>query len=305
MQLLISAIVTAAGAGALAVATGALSLADKPVSGPPPSHTFKPAFSENFDSARIDPAKWIFAFYNPAKETPSVAKRNLWGNAERQIYMDRAFLGLGIDPFSLNDGVLTIEAKPLQPAERALVASEIVRQPSDIANSALKDVTYSSGLISSRGRFSQTYGYFEIRARWTRGKGIWPAFWLLPEKGIWPPEIDVMEAHGDKPGVTFQTLHSRFPTEPTRTIKLPAADGEFHTYGMLWLADKISFYVDDKLTGSEATPADMHQPMYVLANLAIGGNWPGDPDASTRFPARMEIDYVRAWSIAGKPTSAR
>jgi beta-glucanase (GH16 family) len=303
LQLLVSAMAVAA--AALALATGALSLADKPVSGPPASHEFKLVFNDDFAGDRLDPAKWIFAFYDPATETPTVAKRNLWGNAERQIYMDRAFLGLGIDPFTLKNGTLTIAAKPLQPADRAVIESEIARQPREIANSALKDVAYSSGMISSRGRFSQTYGYFEIRARWSGGKGIWPAFWLLPKRGIWPPEIDVMEAHGDKPGVTFQTLHSRLPTQATRTIRLPAADGQFHTYGMLWLADKISFYVDDKLTGDETTPADMHQPMYVLANLAIGGTWPGDPDESTRFPATMEIDYVRAWSITGTPTSAR
>lgn len=303
MQLLISAIV--AGAAALVVATNALDLSDKPESGPPRSHVFTPSFEDDFNGAQVDQSKWIFAFYDPAKETPTVAKRNLWGNSERQVYMDRDYLGLGIDPFSVQGGALTISAKPLAPAQRALVVSEVARQPREIANSPLKNVTYSSGMISSRGRFSQMYGYFEVRARWTGGKGVWPAFWLLPEKGGWPPEIDVMEAHGDKPGVTFQTLHSRFPTKETRTIRLPADDGEFHTYGTLWLADKISFYVDDKLTGSEATPADMHQPMYVLANLAIGGNWPGDPDAATPFPAKMEIDYVRAWSVKGTPTSVR
>lgn len=302
MQLLVSAI--AATAGVLALVAGVQTSSDKPASGPPAGYVFKPSFEEEFEGTKVDEGKWIFAFYNPAKETPSIAKRNLWNNGERQVYMDRDFLGLGIDPFSVTGGALTIAARPLSPAERTLVSSEVNRQPREIAGSALKNVAYSSGLISSRGRFSQTYGYFEMRARWSGGKGLWPAFWLLPEKGGWPPEIDVMEAHGDKPGVTFQTLHSRFDTDETRTIKMPVADGAFHTYGVLWLADKISFYVDDTLTGSEATPADMHQPMYVLANLAVGGKWPGDPDASTQFPAKMEIDYVRAWSISGTPKSA-
>ena len=114
----------------------------------------------------------------------------------------------------------------------------------------------------------------------------------------------MLEAHGDKPGITYQTLHSDYDVEGTHTIGLPADDGQFHTYGMLWQADRISWYVDDRLTASGPTPADMHQPMFVVANLAIGGKWPGDPDSRTPFPATMEIDYIRAWTVAPRSTAA-
>lgn len=303
LQLLLTAAIAAV-AGALALSGVLPAKPDKAVSGPPAGHVFEPVFADEFEGSRVDDGKWLFAFYDPKTEKPGIAKRNLWNNGERQVYMDPAFLGLGIDPFTVKDGTLQIAATPLAAAQRAMVATEVSLQPPEIARTALKDVAYSSGMISSRGTFSQTYGYFEIRARWSGGKGIWPAFWLLPAKGGWPPEIDVLEAHGDKPGVTFHTLHSREKTNGTQTIRRPASDGAFHTYGVLWLADTISFYIDERLTASEPTPADMHQPMYVIANLAIGGKWPGDPDGGTRFPATMEIDYVRAWSVAGKPVSA-
>lgn len=303
LQLLLTAMAVVA-AGALVLPGVVPATPDKPVSGPPPGHVFEPAFADEFEGSRVDQGKWLFAFYDPAKETPGIAKRSLWNNAERQVYVDPAFLGLGINPLSVKGGALQIEARPLAPAQRAIIATEVSMQPPEIASTALKDVVYSSGMISSRGNFSQRYGYFEIRARWSGGKGIWPAFWLLPEKGGWPPEIDVLEAHGDKPGITYHTLHSRHDTQGTHTVRFPAADGAFHTYGVLWLADRITFYIDDRLTASEPTPADMHQPMYVIANLAIGGKWPGDPNGETRFPATMDIDYIRAWSVAGKPVPA-
>jgi beta-glucanase (GH16 family) len=287
---------------AAALAVGLPSQPDKPVSGPPPGVGARPTFDDEFEGSAVDEGKWTFTFARPGREEPTIAKRNLWNNHERQVYVDREFLKLGIDPFRIASGVLTIEARPLSATHKAIVAADVKIQPPEIARTELRNVSYSSGMISSRKAFSQTYGYFEIRARWSSGKGIWPAFWLLPAKGGWPPEIDVIEAHGDKPGVSYQTLHSKFGSEGTHTIRAPADDGEFHNYGMLWQADRISFFIDDRLTASEPTPADMHQPMYVVANLAIGGKWPGDPDSKTSFPARMEIDHIRAWSVAPKST---
>jgi len=301
---LILVLCAALAATAVVVAPQISSEPAKPVSGPPPGIEAKPAFADEFEGDRLMASRWAFTYARPDKEAPTLAKRSLYPNHERQLYFDREFLGLGIDPFAVNRGILTIQARPLTEPERAIVASEVRRQPPDIAASALRDVAYASGMISSRGRFSQTYGYFEIRARWSKGKGVWPAFWLLPADGSWPPEIDVLEAHGDKPGITYQTLHSDYDVEGTHTIGLPADDGQFHTYGMLWQADRISWYVDDRLTASEPTPADMHQPMFVVANLAIGGKWPGDPDSRTPFPATMEIDYIRAWTVAPRSTAA-
>lgn len=276
--------------------------AGKPASGPPSGMSAKLTFSEDFTGQSVDPKRWAFAYYDPTREKPTLAKRNLWSNRERQIYFDKAFLGLGIDPFTVADGTLTIESRPLTEAERAKVRAAAAKEPPNIAKTSIKDARYSSGMISSRGRFQQQYGYFEMRARWSEGKGLWPAFWLLPTNGAWPPEIDVFEAHGDKPGVTFHSLHSKHAKSETLEAKNPTTDGAFHNYGLLWLPDRIDFFVDDRRTASMPTRADMHQPMYILANMGVGGFWPGDPNAATKFPATMEIDHIKVWKVDVKPT---
>jgi beta-glucanase (GH16 family) len=74
---------------------------------------------------------------------------------------------------------------------------------------------------------------------------------------------------------------------------------DFHTYGVSWQADVLRFYFDDREIQAYPTPPDMHAPMYLLANLAVGGPWAGAPDASTVFPAHLQIDHIRAWRQAG------
>lgn len=299
LMLLIWGIVIAI-AVALVVGAQVNAAPGKPASGPPPGMAAKLTFSDDFDGQSVDAERWAFAYYDRDREQPTLAKRNLWGNRERQIYFDKDFLGLGIDPFSVSDGILTIESRPLTEAEIAAVKEAAAKEPPNIASTSIKDATYSSGMISSRKRFQQQYGYFEMRARWSGGKGLWPAFWLLPTTGAWPPEIDIFEAHGDKPGVTFHSLHSKHAKSETQQAKNPTADGAFHNYGVLWLPDRIDFYVDDRKTASMPTRADMHQPMYVIANLGVGGYWPGDPNASTKFPATLEIDHIKVWQVETK-----
>jgi beta-glucanase (GH16 family) len=277
--------------------------AEKPVSGPPAGMSAKLAFSDDFEGQAVDPDRWAFAYYNRDREQATIAKRNLWGNRERQVYFDTGFLKLGIDPFRVSDGTLKIESRPLTDVEIARVKEAVAKQPTNIASTSLKDVRYSSGLISSRARFQQQYGYFEMRARWSGGKGLWPAFWLLPASGGWPPEIDIVEAHGDKPGVSFHSLHSKHVKSETQKATSPTADGGFHNYGVLWLPERIDFYVDGRRTATMPTRADMHQPMYMIANLAVGGYWPGDPDAATKFPATLEIDHIKVWTVDEPPTS--
>ena len=159
----------------------------------------------------------------------------------------------------------------------------------------LKNYAYMSGVITTQPSFSQTYGYFEMRAKLPRGKGLWPAFWLLPLDQSWPPEIDVMESIGD-PSQVYVTTHSKTTKAPGFEPKI--APDEFHTFAVSWDASDVIWYIDGKEVGRHATPADMHKPMFMLANLAVGGNWPGRPDASTRFPATYEIDYIRAYRFA-------
>ncbi len=255
-----------------------------------------PSFADEFSGRAVDAKKW-----NTGRNNDSVAVRSLSNNGEHQIYLNPGYLGINEQPLTVADGKLTITAKPLTPAERSVVRAAVRALPPAQASSALKDIDYGSGALNSRFHFSQLYGYFEIRARFPDGRGLWPAFWLLPEDGSWPPEIDVVEELGHEPLVIYQTLHSNAPTLPGNKFTMtPTPDG-FHRYGALWTPATIDLYVDGAKVASQPTPADMHRPMFLVANLAVGGNWPGYPDAATKFPARMEVDYIRAWKFKGKP----
>lgn len=257
----------------------------------PAGQSLEPSFTENFDGSDLRTSIWQTAF----KPGGTIANRSLYGNRERQIYFDPQFLGAGVQPFSLGSGILTITAQPMPDDVLRLVQDAVAALPANLRESALKDVRYSSGLITTKGRFDQRYGYFEMRARWTGGRGIWPAFWLLPSAGGWPPEIDIVEAHGDKPLTAFSSMHSKIEKAITRRVALTGTTAEFHRYGVLWTPTSLDYYIDGTLSASIPAPADMNGPMYMIANLAIGGTWPGDPDATTIMPAKMEIDYIRAW----------
>ena len=171
---------------------------------------------------------------------------------------------------------------------------------------------YTSARIVTRGHFTQAYGRFEARIQIPRGQGMWPAFWLLGNDiGTvgWPGcgEIDVMENIGKEPGVVHGTLHgpgysgSGGLTAPD-TLPGGAFADAFHVFAVEWQPDTVRWYVDGQLY-HQVTAADLpagakwvfDHPFFVLLNLAVGGSWPGDPDASTSFPQRMLVDYVRVY----------
>jgi len=212
-------------------------------------------------------------------------------NGEKQVYVDPAYRGssanpLGLQPFSIASGVLTIAATPL--AER--VAPFLGKQ------------RFASGCITTELTHSQQYGYFEIRARMPKGRGFWPAFWLLPKSGAWPPEIDVFEGTGAKPtNVHLGVIEKQRGRPGSRWVKdvVDTTDG-FHVYAAEWTADDVIFSIDGK-EQFRAGSHRIHEPMYLLVNLAVGSKDPGfipDPDSSTPWPGRLEVDYVRAYSRA-------
>ncbi|HEU0070470.1 MAG TPA: family 16 glycosylhydrolase [Alphaproteobacteria bacterium] len=209
--------------------------------------------------------------------------RSLSGNKEEQIYMDRDYKGLGVNPFSIDNGILSIKAAP--------------------SSAAVKSATgykYTSGALTTQGEFSQKYGYFEIRAQVPEGKGLWPAFWLLNDNEDWPPELDVMEMIGSEPTKLHQTVHTDWPDTAKVTYLKEKMTGGFHTYGMDWTKDKITFYYDGKATGTVATPPDVHDSMYLVLNMAVGGTWPGSPNSSTNWAnAQYKVDYVRVYQHTG------
>lgn len=217
-----------------------------------------------------------------------VHSRTLPNNAELQVYSDRLFAGTGttslkIDPFRLANGKLEIVAEPLKEELRQFTWGR----------------SYTSGLLTTKASFSQTYGLFEIRAKLPKGKGLWPAFWLLPENRAWPPEIDVLEVLGDNTKKLYVSWHSNVGgkhTADSKAIDVPDMSEDFHTYSVVWEKDTLMWFFDDVQVASRPTPEDFHLPMYMLINLAVGGGWPGSPDKTTPFPARYTIDWVRAYA---------
>jgi len=172
--------------------------------------------------------------------------------------------------------------------------------------------SFTSGRINTSGRFTQTYGRFEARIKMPSGNGIWPAFWSLGNNiGSvgWPTcgELDIMEAvrdfsvnHGSAHGPGYSGGNPL-----TATFKLASGSlaDDFHIYAIEWAPNEVRWFVDNTMY-ERRTPADLppgttwvyDHPFFLLLNVAVGGNFPGPPDASTRFPQTMAVDYVRVFT---------
>ncbi len=234
----------------------------------------RPVFSDDFShfvsaaTGRLDGrAVWQSEF------KPGL--RTLGNNHEAEWYEDAGPHG----PFSTQGGGLTITARP--------------------ASHLPQGMSYSSGLITTRQSFSQTYGYFAICAQLPHGAGMWPAFWLLPADGSWPPEIDVMEMLGNDPTDYYASVHAAGLDKVTK-IPAPDLSAGFHVFAVSWRPDKIRYYLDGVQVNEVNTQADMHKPMYMLANLAVGGpgSWPGPADGET---GRYKIAWIKAWQFRDLP----
>jgi beta-glucanase (GH16 family)/Ca2+-binding RTX toxin-like protein len=209
----------------------------------------------------------------------------LASNGEQEIYTSPYFRDhngdFPVNPFTSNaDGTLSITAAPS-------------------TNSELFGQNYTSGMISTAPSFAQTYGYFEMRAELPSTAGAWPAFWLIPADGSWPPELDVMETLGGDPNTDYTTQHSAVGGANVAVGSanfIPGTTSGYHTYGVLWTSSTLNWYVDGVEVFHTATPADMNKPMYMIANLALGG-WSGAID-NANLPATMKIDYVHAYALA-------
>jgi len=209
-------------------------------------------------------------------------------NGEQQAYVTADFQGtaghpLGYNPFSDANGVLTITARPFAQADLQSTFG----------------ATYASGMINTRGIFEQEYGYFEIRAALPTATGAWPAFWMVPDPNTQGVEADITENIAINPNIDFVRAYGGGSAVFANALKT-GDPGGFHTYGMLWTAQTVTFYYDGQAVMTTPTPATWHQPMYLIANFAVGG-FGGNPDAS-QFPANFQIDYIHAFALADGST---
>ena len=172
---------------------------------------------------------------------------------------------------------------------------------------------YTSARINTKGLKSFMYGRIDTRAKLPKGKGMWPAIWMLGANDSqvnWPAcgEIDIMEIRGSQPATNLGTLHFGATVAAHQyqggTYALPTDDfsTDFHIFTVIRGLNNIRWYVDGNLfytrTSAEVTPYPFNNPFYMILNVAVGGDFDGNPDASTPFPQAMQVDYVRYYKYA-------
>jgi beta-glucanase (GH16 family) len=157
-----------------------------------------------------------------------------------------------------------------------------------------QNYNWTSGMVDTHGKFSFSYGYVEWQAQVPNGMGLWPALWLMPENGIWPPEIDALEMVGSQPNVWTGTYLPPTGAKQGHWATINGLYSGWHTFGVDWEPGSITWYVDGHAV-AQSTTAVTNTPMYLVMDLAVGASWPGYPDASTPFPSALNIDYVRVW----------
>ena len=241
-------------------------------------YTFIPELSDDFSGTVLDSSKWT-------AEIGTGCQYGLcgWGNNESQFYLP--------ENATVSDGRLTITAKEQNYGGRS----------------------YTSARIKSQGKMSVQYGRIDIRAKMPYGQGIWPALWLLGESSeSWPAkgEIDIMEMIGGNQNGRDNTTHGTIHWDPgglyaysggQESLSSGILADEYHVYSIIWDKDEIAWYLDDAIIPyhveniSPNSMSEFRAPFYFILNVAVGGNWPGYPDASTVFPQEMVVDYIRVF----------
>ena len=229
-------------------------------------------WSDEFNDPTINKTNWVFETGN----------NNGWGNSELEYYTNRPANA------SISNGNLQIIA---------------------IKESYLGK-SYTSARMKTQGLRNFTYGKIEARIKAPVGQGIWPAFWTLG-KNIndplwnWPKcgEMDILE-HIDNSKVLNGTLHwdNNGHLSNGKTILCDVT--KFHVYGLEWDANSIKLFLDgtqyleQNIANNFSSTDEFHLPFFILLNLAVGGTWPGSPDATTIFPDTLFVDYVRVYQLA-------
>ena len=227
-------------------------------------------WSDEFEGNALDLGTWTRELGNHG-----------WGNNELQNYTNSD------ENSFVSNGNLIIEAR---------------EEPSGGSN-------YSSARLISSGNADFQYGRIDIRAKLPKGQGVWPALWMLGSNFwdiSWPHcgEIDIMEIVGHEPDKLHGTIHwegaggyASFGGN-TRLDEGDFSD-KYHVFTIIWDDAKIRWFLDDELYHQvDITPAHMtefHANFFFIMNIAVGGNWPGSPDATTVFPQRMYVDYIRVF----------
>ncbi|QNH63587.1 glycoside hydrolase family 16 protein [Hymenobacter sediminicola] len=228
-------------------------------------------WSDEFTNGPLDQSKWAYELGGGG-----------WGNNELQAYTNS-----GDNVFVSSSGSLVIQARRQQSGNNS----------------------YTSGRLVTKGKQNFQYGRIDVRAKVPKGKGVWPAIWMLGadiDQNNWPKcgEIDIMELRGSRPKEFLSTMHYGNTTAEhrykgiTKTLTDDLSD-DFHVFSAVRSKDLIRFYLDENpqpyytFTGADASPYPFNNPFFLILNVAVGGDFDGNPDATTLFPQSMQVDYVR------------
>ena len=208
-----------------------------------------------------------------------------WGNAERQLYTN-SINNANIQPDDEGNSVLAIIAK---------------KEPGNNK--------YSSAKLTTKNLHSFRFGRVEARIKVPEGRGIWPAFWLLGDNHNvevdWPGcgEIDVMEVIGHEPERVYCSAHytnseNKLSSNIQSYVSAQSLSDDYHIYRVDWTPTELIYSLDGIVVNQIPIEDDMKEflrSFYIILNVAVGGNWPGDPDATTVFPQKMLVDWVRVY----------
>jgi beta-glucanase (GH16 family) len=248
---------------------------------------YKIIWAEEFNQGtRPNPKFWNYSTY---------ANNVLWWHNERQYYTDNVAKNARIQK-----GELIIEAHNEKLSELDGWAGQ----------------EFTSARLTTEGKKSFKYGFFDVRAKLTCVKGSWPAIWLLGEKpqSSWPRdgEIDIMEHVSFNPQTVYGSAHNAYSQKHgikyTGSTNLKNPCGEYHNYQIDWRQDFIAFLVDgkeyyrfSKSVSSDGVPADydkwpFNHNFYIILNIAVGGAWGGQQGIDPKqYPGNMAIDYIRVY----------
>ena len=231
-------------------------------------------WADEFDGTQLNENNWTFQLGDGC---PAICG---WGNNELENYQK--------ENTSFQNGNLIIRAKK------------------EIGNN-----NFTSSRINTKGKFSFKYGRVDVRAALPIGQGIWPAIWMLGEnidQVGWPKcgEIDIMEKIGGngREKTAFGTVHwdnngQNADYGGSHSLTSGNYQDEFHVFTIKWTLNSIIWYIDNvQFHIIDTTPAELsefQEDFHLLINLAVGGNWPGNPDATTTFSQYLIVDYIRVF----------
>jgi beta-glucanase (GH16 family) len=243
---------------------------------------WKLVWSDEFDGSTIDTSKWNFDIDGKGE-----------GNNEMEYYSDQP------ENAHVENGHLLITA---------------IKDGTDAEGKKHK---FTSARLNTKGKFNWLYGRFEARIKMPTGRGVWPAFWMMPEDSVYggwasSGEMDIVEEVGHEPNMAYGTIHygGKWPrnTHTGDKFILPSGNlcDDWHVYALEWEKGELRWYIDGQLyqtqtnwrTDAAPFPAPFDQKFFIILNFAVGGAWPGKPSPDTPFPQTMDVDYVRVYQPA-------